>query len=79
MELSERKKKILQAIVEEYIDSAEPVSSGYLLDKCEELNCYVMALFLQDEDNNFILYKISFKNQSKPPFRGVITLQDRVV
>lgn len=25
--------------------------------KCEELNCYVMALFLQDEDNNFILYK----------------------
>ena len=38
-ELDERKKKILQAIVEEYIDSAEPVSSGYLLDKCEELNC----------------------------------------
>ena len=38
-ELDERKKKILQAIVEEYIDSAEPVSSGGLLDKCDELNC----------------------------------------
>ena len=25
--------------------------------KCEELDCYVMAVFLQDEDNNFILYK----------------------
>lgn len=25
--------------------------------KCEELNCYIMALFLEDEDNNFILYK----------------------
>ena len=38
-ELDERKKKILQAIIEEYIDSAEPVSSSYLLDKCEELKC----------------------------------------
>ena len=38
-ELDERKKKILQAIVEEYIDSAEPVSSGYLLNKCDKLNC----------------------------------------
>ena len=25
--------------------------------KCEELDCYVMAVFLQDENNNFILYK----------------------
>ena len=30
-ELDERKKKILQAIVEEYIDTAEPVSSGNLV------------------------------------------------
>ena len=29
--LDERKKKILQAIVEEYIDTAEPVSSGNLV------------------------------------------------
>lgn len=25
--------------------------------KCEELDCYVMAVFLQDENDNFILYK----------------------
>ena len=25
--------------------------------KCEELDCYVMALFLQDEEDNFILFK----------------------
>ncbi len=29
--LNERKKKILQAIVEEYVETAEPVSSGNLL------------------------------------------------
>jgi len=38
MELDERKKKILGAIVEEYIDSAEPVSSGSLLKK-SDLKC----------------------------------------
>lgn len=36
--LDKRKKKILQAIVEEYIDTAEPVSSGNLV-KNYELNC----------------------------------------
>ena len=25
--------------------------------KCDELNCYILALFLQDENNNYILYK----------------------
>ena len=30
-ELDDRKKKILQAIVEEYINTAEPVSSGALV------------------------------------------------
>ena len=35
-ELDERKKKILQAIVEEYIDTAEPVSSGNLV---QTLSC----------------------------------------
>ena len=35
-ELDKRKKKILQAIIEEYIDTAEPVSSKNLVD---ELNC----------------------------------------
>ena len=34
--LDDRKKKILQAIVEEYIEKAEPVSSGSLV---KELNC----------------------------------------
>lgn len=31
--LNDRKKKILQAIVDEYVDTAEPVSSGVLTDK----------------------------------------------
>ena len=31
--LDNRKKKILQAIIEEYIETAEPVSSGSLVDK----------------------------------------------
>ena len=31
--LNDRKKKILQAIVDEYVDTAEPVSSGVLCDK----------------------------------------------
>lgn len=35
-DLDDRKKKILQAIVEEYIETAEPVSSNNLVD---ELNC----------------------------------------
>ena len=35
-ELNSRKKKILQSIIEEYIDTAEPVSSGNLV---EELEC----------------------------------------
>ena len=34
--LDDRKKKILQAIVEEYIEKAEPVSSGSLV---KALNC----------------------------------------
>ena len=33
MKLDERKKKILGAIVDEYIETAEPVSSGSLLEK----------------------------------------------
>ena len=36
--LDNRKRKILQAIVEEYIDTSEPVSSGSLV-RNEELNC----------------------------------------
>ena len=28
-----------------------------LVIKCEELNCFVMAVFLQDEEDRFILYK----------------------
>ena len=34
-ELDKRKRKILQAIVEEYIDTAEPVSSGNLVKDLE--------------------------------------------
>lgn len=36
--LNERKRKILQAIIEEYINTAEPVSSGALMEKYD-LNC----------------------------------------
>lgn len=36
--LDQRKKKVLQAIVEEYVNTAEPVSSN-LLVKCGELKC----------------------------------------
>ena len=36
--LDNRKRKILQAIVEEYIETSEPVSSGSLVQN-EELNC----------------------------------------
>lgn len=36
--LDNRKRKILQAIVEEYIETSEPVSSGSLVDN-DELNC----------------------------------------
>ena len=38
MELDERKKKILQAIIEEYIETAAPVSSGNLVENAD-LNC----------------------------------------
>ena len=34
-ELDKRKRKILQAIIEEYIDTAEPVSSGNLVKALE--------------------------------------------
>ena len=37
--LDERKKKVLQAIVEEYVNTAEPVSSNLLTQK-DELNNY---------------------------------------
>ncbi len=36
--LEERKKKILQAIIDEYINTAEPVSSGALVNKYD-LDC----------------------------------------
>ena len=36
--MNDRKKKILQAIVEEYIETAEPVSSGSLVNNYD-LNC----------------------------------------
>lgn len=36
--LNERKRKVLQAIIEEYINTAEPVSSGALMEKYD-LNC----------------------------------------
>ena len=33
MVLDERKKQILQAVIEEYINTAEPVSSGAIVEK----------------------------------------------
>ena len=38
LKLDERKKKILQAVIDEYVNSAEPVSSGALVEKYN-LNC----------------------------------------
>ena len=42
--------------------------------KCEELNCYVMAVFLQDEENNFILYKsnnlLDWEEMQRLPIKG---------
>ncbi len=40
--MDERKKKVLQAIVEEYVNTAEPVSSNLLTQK-DELNNYSSA------------------------------------
>ena len=36
--MDERKRRVLQAIVEEYINSAEPVSSNAIMNKYD-LNC----------------------------------------
>ena len=41
--LDERKKKVLQAIVEEYVNTAEPVSSNLLTQK-DELNNYIISM-----------------------------------
>ena len=41
--LDERKKRVLQAIVEEYVNTAEPVSSNLLTQK-DELNNYIISM-----------------------------------
>ena len=42
--------------------------------KCEELDCYVMALFLQDEEDNFIIFKsnnlLDWEEIQKVPIKG---------
>ena len=44
--LDHRKKKVLQAIVEEYVNTAEPVSSN-LLTKKEDLNYKNILKFIK--------------------------------
>ena len=50
--LNDRKKQILQAIIEEYIQTAEPVSSNaivqkYNLDYKETLNCGIQQKIIE--------------------------------
>ena len=59
MKLDERKKKILGAIVDEYIQTAEPVSSGSLLEK-EYLDCSSATIRNEMAE----LEKISFKKKT---------------
>ena len=65
--LDNRKKRILQAIIEEYIDTAEPVSSGNLV---KELNCSSATIrnemaelrFNKNSNNNFIRINTLYNN-----------------
>ena len=46
--LDERKKKVLQAIVEEYVNTAEPVSSNLLTQKDEYRQKKVIDIMLMN-------------------------------
>ena len=67
--LDNRKKKILQAIVEEYIDTAEPVSSGNLV---KELNCSSATIRneMADLEKNGFLEKTHTSSGRIPSEKG---------
>ena len=47
--MDERKKKILQAVIDEYVNSAEPVSSAALVEKYN-LNAFSTGMFVSEID-----------------------------
>ena len=53
-ELDKRKKKILQAIIEEYIETAEPVSSGNLVKQLECSSATIRNEMAELEKNGFL-------------------------
>ena len=53
-ELDKRKKKILQAIIEEYIETAEPVSSGNLVKQLECSSATIRNELAELEKNGFL-------------------------
>lgn len=69
--LDERKKKVLQAIVEEYINTAEPVSSGSILNKYD-LNCSSATIRneMADLDKKGYLEKVHTSSGRIPSAKG---------
>lgn len=69
--LDERKKKVLQAIVEEYINTAEPVSSGAILNKYD-LNCSSATIRneMADLDKHGYLEKVHTSSGRIPSAKG---------
>ena len=57
-ELDKRKKKLLQTIIEEYIETAEPVSSGNLV---KQLECSSATIRNENTPFTSIRYNLSTK------------------
>ena len=53
-ELDKRKKKLLQTIIEEYIETAEPVSSGNLVKQLECSSATIRNEMAELEKNGFL-------------------------
>ena len=60
--LDDRKKKILQAVIDEYINSAEPVSSSTLVEKYGLCGGYTDSMMLFLERFKIPNYKIATEN-----------------
>ncbi len=69
--MEERKRKILQAVIEEYINSAEPVSSNALLNKYD-LNCSSATIRneMADLEKNGYLDKVHTSSGRTPSAKG---------
>lgn len=77
-DLDSRKEKILQAIVEEYIETAEPVSSGNLV---KELNCSSATIRneMAELENNGFLEKTHTSSGRIPSQKGYRYYVDQLV